>query len=210
MTELLHPEEIITSILLIRHGHTRATEEGKLYTDPEAPLTERGIEQAKALAAWLPSQTTDVLLTSPSMRVRSTADLLAHAAGLEPVVVQGLDEWHVGDWEGRTYVEIKKSDPELYHRWSEDPIHNAPPGGESIVDVCRRAKHHLQGLLKSYQGKHLVLVTHAGIIRSILVHALDIPVRNFWRVLVPTGSVTRVDFSDNFATVHYVAFRPEK
>lgn len=208
MTELLHPEEVITSFLLIRHGHTRATEEGRLYTDPDAPLTENGRAQAQALAGWLPEQRPDLLLTSPSRRVRSTADIIAAALGVEPVVIDGLNEWKVGDWEGRTYLDIKKSEPELYGRWSADPIHNAPPGGESIAEMAGRVKRSLGEMIARFEGTRLALVTHAGIIRGAIVEALGIPVENFWRISVPVGTVTRVDFSVNFAIVHYMALRP--
>ena len=208
MTEPLHPEETITSFLLIRHGHTKATEEGKLYTDPNAPLTERGHEQAEALAGWLCKQPTEIILTSPSNRVRSTADIIARAADRQALVVNGLDEWHVGDWEGKSYWEIKAAEPQLYQHWSDDPIHNAPPGGESIVDLGKRVERQLQEMIATHLGKRIALVTHAGIVRGILLYALGIPVENFWRISVPTGSVSKVDFSENFATVHFVAFRP--
>ncbi|HNH75529.1 MAG TPA: histidine phosphatase family protein, partial [Candidatus Obscuribacter sp.] len=58
-------------------------------------------------------------------------------------------------------------------------------------------------------GKKICMVTHSGIIRSALVHALEMPVRNFWRFSVPTGSITRIDFSKNFATVQFASVRPE-
>jgi len=208
LTEPLHPEETITSFLLIRHGHTKATEQGKLYTDPDAPLTSRGHEQAKALADWLCKQPAELLLSSPSNRVRSTADIIAAAADQQPLIVDGLNEWQVGDWEGKSYWEIKAAEPELYQRWSDDPIHHAPPGGESILDLGRRVERQLKEMIAAHLGRRLALVTHAGVVRGILLYALGIPVENFWRISVPTGSVSKVDFSENFATVHFVAFRP--
>lgn len=208
MKEPLHPEETITSFCLIRHGHTKATEEGKLYTDPNAPLTEKGGEQARALASWLHKDAPDLILTSRAYRVRSTADIIAAATGHEALSVEGLDEWHVGDWEGKSYWEIRQSEPELYKRWSEDPIHNAPPGGESIGDLCKRVEGRVKELIASYRGKRIALVTHAGVVRAALIYALGVPVANFWRLSVPTGSASKVDFSDNFATVRFVALRP--
>ncbi|HMO20904.1 MAG TPA: histidine phosphatase family protein, partial [Candidatus Melainabacteria bacterium] len=53
MSEELHPPETITTIYLIRHGHTEPTENGKLYNDPDVELTEGGREQARALGEWL-------------------------------------------------------------------------------------------------------------------------------------------------------------
>jgi len=206
--ELLHPEEAITSFLLIRHGHTRATETGLLYTDPAAELTEKGVEQAKAVARWISNLNPDVLLCSSAKRVVDTASAIADVLDIEPILSQQLSEWHVGDWEGRSYLDIKKKDPDVYMLWSQDPIRNRPPGGESIVDLCERIAEHVQELINRYSGRNVALVTHAGIIRAILISALGMPIDNFWRISIPVGSVSRVDFSKNFATVHFVSARP--
>lgn len=208
LTDLLHPEETITTFFLLRHGHTEATEQGRLYTDPKVPLTHRGLEQAHAAAKWLGMQKIECLLTSPAVRVRSTADIVGAELSMKPVVVDGFEEWHIGDWEGRTYLDLKKHEPDLYKAWSEDPIHNAPPGGESISDVHRRVGKNLAGLIQKYEGRQIAFVSHAGIIRSILIHALEMKVENFWRIVIPTGSVSRVDFSENFASVHFMSYRP--
>lgn len=208
MTETLHPEESITSFLLIRHGHTKQTEEGKLYTDPTVELTEQGIEQAKSLGRWLSKQTPDKVLSSTAKRVVSTAELVSSALNMVPVPIEGLDEWSVGAWEGRSYLDIKKNNPDLYKAWSSDPIRNAPPEGESIADLCVRIDKKLDEMIEKYDGQRLALITHSGVIRAILVRALAMPLDNFWRISIPVGSITRVDFSPNFATVHYTALRP--
>ncbi|MBS1955314.1 MAG: histidine phosphatase family protein [Cyanobacteria bacterium SZAS-4] len=208
-SEPLHPEEAITSLLLIRHGHTEATEAGLLYTDPEAKMTTKGIEQAKAIANWIPKHNPHVLIANTAKRVQATADIISGASGMTPVICQGFDEWRVGEWEGRTYWDIKKNDPEIYEAWSKDPITNRPPGGESIEDLCDRIRDNLLALIKTYEGQTVAFVTHAGIIRAILVNALGMSVHNFWRLSIPTGSVSRVDYSANFATVHFVSLRPD-
>ena len=209
MTETLHPEESVTTFLLIRHGHTQATEEGRLYTDPDAPLTERGIKQAQALANWLPSQKPDVLLTSPAKRVMTTSEIVSSSLSMKPVVIEGLTEWHIGDWEGRTYLDLKKSEPDMYKAWSSDPIHNAPPGGESIAQLCKRIKGEIAEIRANHEGKRVVVVTHAGVIRAAIVQALAVPVENFWRLSIPVGSASKLDLSSSFATLQYMAFRPD-
>jgi broad specificity phosphatase PhoE len=208
LTETLHPEETITSFILIRHGHTLATEQGLLYSDPNAPLTEKGIKQADRAAEWLSRNKPEVLLSSPALRVRSSSEIIGKVVQMPVEFVDGLNEWHIGDWEGRTYLDIKKNEPDMYQKWSADPIHNAPPGGESIQQLAGRAAKQLQEMIEKFTGKQIALITHAGIIRSIIVHALEMPVENFWRISIPTGSISKVDFSDNFATVHFLGLRP--
>jgi broad specificity phosphatase PhoE len=210
MSEELHPAESITTLFLVRHGHTRATEMGLLYSDPKMEITEKGAKQAQAAAQYVADLKPQLLVRGNAVRVAQSAAPLEELTGLTATTVDGFEEWHVGQWEGRTYLDIKKNDPEQYHSWCADPIENAPPGGESIAQLCQRIGTNLKHLTSAepYEGKSIAMVTHSGIIRSILVHALDMPVRNFWRLSVPTGSITRVDISKNFATVHYMSVRP--
>lgn len=173
-----------------------------------AELTESGRQQARAVGLWLKDQQLDILLSSPSKRVLTSAEIIGEILGMPPNVVPNLDEWHVGQWDGRAYVDIKAEHPDLYKAWSSDPITNRPPGGESIADVCERAQKKLAEILTLHGGKKIALVTHAGIIRAIIVHALNMPVANFWRVNIPVASVTQIDFSANFATVQFMAYKP--
>jgi len=209
MSEELHPLEAITSLYLVRHGHTQATELGLLYSDPKIEITEKGRVQAQAAAQYVAALKPEILVCGQATRVRQSSQPLEELTGLQAQTVKGFEEWQVGDWEGRTYLDIKKNDPEQYHSWCTDPIKNAPPNGESIVELSQRIKESLGELLNGQMsGKTIAMVTHSGIIRSIIVHALEMPVQNFWRLSIPTGSVTRIDFSNNFATLHFMALRP--
>lgn len=208
MSETLHPEETVTTVLLIRHGHTVHTEAGKVYSDPQSTLTEQGRKQAQAIAEFLPSEKPQILLSSPSVRARASADAIASITGLSVEVTDGLREWQVGSFEGRSYLEIKKQEPEVYAAWSKDPIRNAPPGGESIESLCRRAASEFASIMKRFAGSRVAVVTHAEVVRAVIVNALDMPVDNFWRLSVPTGSLSKLDLSANFATLHYMALTP--
>lgn len=206
--EPLHPEEVVTPVFFLRHGHTQATEQGKLYTDPTAELTTTGKTQAEALGQWLVKQSVDVLFSSSSKRVLTTAQLIGECIKLPPVVIPGLDEWDVGEWEGRAYVDIKAEEPDLYKAWVNDPILNKPPGGESIADVIVRTRAKVQEIVGANCGKKIALVTHAGIIRSAIVGALEMDIKNFWRVVIPVGTATRIDYSASFAALQYMSLKP--
>lgn len=207
MSEQLHPEEKITSIIFVRHGDTLQTETGKLYNDHSVPLTEKGLQQAHALAKWIPSQKPSMLLSSQAQRVRSTAEVLSAELQLQYQVVPELNELCPGQWEGRSYLELKKEEPEQYRKWCEDPIRHCPPGGESIVQLYERVARDIDALIDKHRAERLILVTHAGVIRSALVAALGMPIDNFWRISVPTGSVSKVDYTTGFATVQYMSLR---
>ncbi len=208
MSEELHPPEVITSFFLIRHGHTEPVEHGRLYNDPAVELTERGIEQAHQIADWLAKQEFECLLSSCAKRVVSTAKIVSDRLNIEAEVIPDLNEWDVGAWEGSSYLEVKKNKPDEYFHWVADPIENKPPQGESIRDLYNRSVLVLDKMIESHPGKKIALISHAGVIRAIIAHALGMPLNNFWRVNIPAGSISRVDFSPNYATVHFMAQMP--
>ncbi|MBP7860217.1 histidine phosphatase family protein [bacterium] len=208
MSEELHPPEVITSFYLIRHGHTEPVEHGRLYNDPAVELTEKGIQQAHLIADWLSKQDAECLLSSCAIRVVSTAKIVSERLKLETEVIPDLNEWDVGNWEGSSYLEVKKTKPDEYFHWVADPIENAPPQGESIRDLYNRSVSVLDKIIASHPGKKIALISHAGVIRAIIAHALGMPLNNFWRINIPAGSVSRVDFSPNYATVHFLSQIP--
>ncbi|MBX9690468.1 MAG: histidine phosphatase family protein [Candidatus Obscuribacterales bacterium] len=207
MAEQLHPEETVTSVLFLRHGHTLQTEAGRLYSDPKALLSEQGRTQIEALAELLEQEGYEKILSSTALRVQASAEIIAKKLKQEIILLPGLDEQSVGQWEGRSYLEIKKSDPELYKAWCADPIRNSAPDGESIEDLYLRVVKDLKKMLLDYKGQKLIFVTHAGVIRSAIIEALGMPIDNFWRLNIPTASASKIDYSHNFACLHFMANR---
>lgn len=172
-----------------------------------ALLTARGKEQAQKAANWIPCEKPEVLLASAASRVRATAEIIAESLKLDIKIVPNLNEQQSGSWEGKSYLEIKKAEPELYHQWCQDPIRNAAPGGESIARLYERVVVDLEKVIAEHTGKRLVIVTHAGVIKSAIIHALGMPIDNFWRLSIPTGSASKIDYSTGFATMQYASLR---
>lgn len=69
MSEELHPSESITTLYLVRHGHTKATEMGLLYSDPQMEITEKGAKQAQAAASYVAEQKPQLLVRGNAVRV---------------------------------------------------------------------------------------------------------------------------------------------
>src|SRR5882724_5594329 len=96
-------------IWLIRHGETEWSLSGAHTSRTDISLTEKGREQASALAPILANHTFDLVLTSPRARAQETCRL----AGLDAdaVVDPNLQEWDYGIFEGKTTPEIRKQIP---------------------------------------------------------------------------------------------------
>ena len=211
MVDLLDSSERIKNIYLVRHGETSATEKGRICGHSDIGLTEEGLDQAELMAAWFYDIPIDSIFSSPLLRAVQTADAIAKAVQ-RPTYYKhsGLVEKKEGDWEGKTYWQIRDENPKLWEKWSKDSINIAAPNGESVKDFVARIGRALDDILNNYEtGHRIVLTTHAGVIKAIIMHTLNIPVENFFRIDIPVASISRVDWSDSYATLKFTGLTPE-
>lgn len=159
-----------THLILVRHGETIANHEQRWYGALDAPLTERGKLQVQATGAHFGAQQAetpvDLIYVSPLPRARSTAAAIASALDIEPIVEEGLREFSIGDWEGRTYRDLIDNE-QLWQRWTQDPTF-APPNGESPISFGKRVAETVQQLARRHPGERIVIVTHGGVIGCLL------------------------------------------
>ncbi len=106
------------------------------------------------------------IYVSPLPRARSTAAAIAAALAITPVVTEGLREFSIGDWEGRTYRDLIDNE-DLWGRWRADPGF-APPNGESPRSFTARVLHDLTPLVAKHPGELLLFVSHGGVIGCLL------------------------------------------
>jgi broad specificity phosphatase PhoE len=176
----------------VRHAATPATRAAAFPAD-EA-LDERGLVDAARLARALPAAPGDVLC-SPARRCRQTAA----AAGLgAPTTQPALAECDFGAWAGRTLAEVHAAHPEESTAWMTD-ADAAPHGGESLTAFCARVGAWLDA--QAVRDGRSVAVTHAGVVKAAVVHALGAPVMSFWRLDVAPLGITELHAHDGRWTV---------
>ncbi len=174
-------------LLLVRHGSTTATRTSAFPTDEG--LDEHGRAAAGALAELVGTPRLDVLV-SPSERCRQTAG----AAGWpEPIVDAALAECDFGTWGGRTLADVHAEDGDAVSAWMTDPD-AAPHGGESLSLFSRRVASWLDGQATLAGGA--VAVTHGGVVKAAVVHALGAPLSAFWRIDAAPLKVTELHCHD--------------
>jgi broad specificity phosphatase PhoE len=117
-------------VVLVRHGQTAWSAEGRHTGRTDLSLTDEGERQGKALGEMLADYRFAFVMTSPLARARKTAELAGFGAAAE--IDPDLMEWDYGVYEGRTTAEIRREVPE-WSVWTH-PI----TGGESIADVSGR------------------------------------------------------------------------
>jgi len=212
MVELLDSSEKIKTFYLVRHGETEATAKGRICGHSEVSLSEHGLEQVELAADWFYNIPIDTIFSSPLNRAVQTTDIIAKAIQ-KPTYLKhsGLVEKKEGEWEGKTYWELRDQDAKSWEKWSNDPINFAPPNGESVQDFVARVGRAMKDIIANYDsGNKIILSTHAGVIRSVIMQALDIPVDNFFRIDIPVASITRVDWSESYSTLKFCGLVPEQ
>ncbi|MBT2899090.1 histidine phosphatase family protein [Streptomyces sp. McG3] len=194
-----------TTLLLLRHGETALTPEKRISgsggSDPA--LSENGLRQAEAAGRVLVTRgPVQAVVSSPLRRARQSAGAAARSLGLEVHVDEGLTEADFGAWEGLTFAEVRERHPEEMAAWLASP--KAVPGGtgETFASVARRATLARDRLLERYEGRTVLVVSHVGVLRTLLRLALGAPPATLFRMELSAASLSAVTYSgDGAATV---------
>ena len=187
----------MSTLVLVRHGRTRWSTEGRFAGHADVPLDEVGTAQADRTAAVLVARSPGSVCSGDLSRAVATATRIAAAAGLTARIDPALREEELGPWTGLTRAEVADRFPAAYRRW-ERGDGSAYGGREGLVAVADRAVPAvLAGLA---DGDPLVVVTHANTALAIRGRLLGespgqwaapaAPVPGGWFVLAtdPTGA----------------------
>lgn len=177
-----------TVIDLIRHGQPVG---GRRYRGQiDDPLSELGWEQMRRSvgdhAPW------KRIVSSPLSRCRAFAEELSARHGLPLRIEERIKEVGFGAWEGHTGAELEQADPGVLTRFYHDPIGQRPIDAESLADFFGRVNEALDELLEAHRGEHILLITHAGVIRAALTRVMQSPLSAMYRLHVESASLTRI------------------
>jgi uncharacterized phosphatase len=149
----------MTSLYLVRHGETDWNAERRIQGTTDIPLNETGRAQATATGKLLARRQWDAIFTSPLVRAFETAILIANSVGVgELTTIDQIVERNYGEAEGLNWEEVDRQFP------GQTPV----PGRETHQAVADRVLPALISIASSLPGKALIIVTHGGVIRSVL------------------------------------------
>jgi broad specificity phosphatase PhoE/ribonuclease HI len=168
MTERLTSGEAATTFYFVRHGETVLTNSrafsGANGTNPS--LNEIGFGQAENVAREMAKIKPDILIASPMLRTKQTAEAISEATGLSIEEDSTWLECAFGDWDGFTFQEIKAKFPVEAQLWLNSSGYE-PPNGESFDEVGERVDAAIDYVAAKYVGKKVCIVTHNVVIREI-------------------------------------------
>jgi len=174
---------------LLRHGEPVG---GRAYRGNriDDPLSEKGWQQ---MWAAMPTEVQwQHIVTSPLVRCRDFADVLAEKYKLPLTVEKDFREVGFGDWEGRTADEIIAQTVEEYNAFYHDPVNNRPPGAEALKDFIHRVSKAYNNLLQTIPAERILVVAHAGVIRAIITKILDSPPATMYRIRIANAGLVRI------------------
>lgn len=190
-----------TTILFVRHGTTATTGSVLPGRAPGLHLSERGIEQATALAERLKdlSRKPTALYVSPLERARETAAPIAKALRLRPVVDKGLLECDFGLWTGKRLATLAR-------RAEWRAVQHAPstfrfPEGESFSEMQLRMWEAVTKIVKRHRNRTVIVVSHADPIKAAVTYAQGVPLDLFQRTVISTCSISAIGFTNGTPVV---------
>jgi len=182
-----------TRLYLVRHAESESNSSGTYTGWGDVDLSEKGVMQAKMGANFFKGIDVENVYASTLKRAYRSAELIFG----ENRQVKKMDEFkelNVGLFETRTHGQLLEIYPELYRNWVNDPTTTTPPEGESIQEYHARVTDGLNDVLAENIGKSAVIVSHGGVIRSFVVHTLNMNLKDIWRIKVDNMSVTIVEY----------------
>lgn len=163
------------TVYFIRHGETDWNAAGRLQGLIDRPINATGRGQAKrnggVLAEVLERPGSLHFVTSPLLRARQTMAIVRQELGLVPDhfrIDERIIEIRFGEWEGKTWTELRKTDRMRVDAREADPYYYPIPGGESYAMVTERVIAWLESLKED-----TLVVSHGGIMRCLRGHVLE-------------------------------------
>lgn len=147
-------------LYVTRHGQTQYNIETRICGRSNVRLTEKGIRQAEKLAESMVGSDVDIILSSPLIRAKTTADIVAGKLHVPVVVDERLAERDYGAIDG-TY----EGTPGFMENWIQ--FGYVYPEGESLLRVVQRVYNFLDDVKETYKGKTVMVISHGGVCRVI-------------------------------------------
>lgn len=172
-------------IYLVRHTET-VCEKGICYGQSDVGILEPYLEHFETIKAQIPDQAK--VFSSPLIRCAQLANYIATT----PVITDHrLMEMNFGDWELKNWDDIPVND---FTPWMNDFVNVRVPNGESFVDLHNRVVDFMTNEFQKDTLKPVVIVAHAGVIRSILCKIASLPLKDAFQNKVDYGSVLKIEW----------------
>jgi broad specificity phosphatase PhoE len=184
----------MTTLVIVRHGHTALNDGDRFRGRTDTPLDERGLREARITAEAISGRwKLGAVYTSSVGRARSTGEIIGKPFGLSPVDEPGVLDMDYGEWTGLTFEEARAHDPEVYRDCMERSSAFRAPKGESFEELRERSMAAVKAISRRHQGQTVAIVSHTVVIRVLLLGFLEMSTDHFWRIRQGTCAINVIE-----------------
>lgn len=195
-------------VLLMRHGETEWNREGRVMGRMPVELSAEGRKQVATAAEFARGLKLDLIVTSPQVRARQSASIVAERLGGVELIEDGrLSEVEYGRWEGMSFQTLLKD--EFYLQYKEHPVTMATPGGETLAQAQSRGLAAVHDVMGANHGRRVLFVSHGDIIRTVICHFMRLELAHFRRLRVDNATFSALELADSFAEVKFINLLPD-
>lgn len=163
-------------LYFVRHGESEANTLRVISNrESQYGLTALGRQQAAMLADQLKAVPFTAIYSSPILRARETAEILAQSLHLPYQITEALREYDCGTLEEKSDEASWKLHSEIAKDWTQNQNHlRKPDGGENFLEIKKRFLPFIESFSQNGapQEKHLLFVSHGGLLQLMLPEAL--------------------------------------
>jgi broad specificity phosphatase PhoE len=184
-----------TTLLLVRHAETEDNVSMRLSGWTDTDLSVRGESQIELLADHFNRQhgQIDALYSSPLIRARRTADAIGALTGHTPILLDDLREMYFGDLDGHPFEELREAYAHLLEADENSELEDFVwPSGESRSGFTARALRVTNEIASRHPGRPVGVVTHGGLIATLLTILHGESAANWRKWVVPNASLSEV------------------
>lgn len=163
----------LTRFGLLRHARTAWNHEKRIQGQTDTPLSETGRKQAAEWAGILTGTNWDLILCSDLERAQSTARILNRVLSLPRHLDERLREQDWGRWVGQTVADLRRDAGRQLEAQEKAGWDFRPPGGEDRRRLRDRSRRALMEAARRWPGRTILVVTHEGVIKSLLYDLLE-------------------------------------
>jgi alpha-ribazole phosphatase len=175
-------------VYLVRHTET-ICEKGICYGQSDVGIRQPYDAIFESILNQLPQDA--ILYSSPLQRCTVLAKYILENTKIDSIIEDSrLMEMNFGDWELEKWDEIPQ---EVLNPWMEDFVNVRVPNGESFVELNDRVLDFWKNKLTKETGKPVIIVAHAGVIRSFLCKINDLSLKDAFQNKVNYGDVIKIN-----------------
>lgn len=167
-------------LYVIRHGETEWNTEKRMQGWGNSNLTQLGATQAISLGKAISPIYFKKAYCSPLGRAVDTAKHIIGNRKIDLVENENFKEMGFGCWEGVAPEKLKSKYPKEYENFWEKPQLYSPIDGETFLEVQNRILRGINQIVDAEKDGNILLVTHAMVIKILLLHIKKLPLKELW------------------------------